>query len=86
MGFVIVLLSFIFIVGPLVMYAGRWAGYPLNSWQVCFFRAIGMVALIHFFWHPYPSAVSFMADIIVYSLLIFIIEKFFPSIPPPPPI
>ena len=85
MGFLIVLLSFIFLVSPLIMNAGVWAGYAPNSWQLCVFRVIGLAVLIHFFSRPYPSAVSFIADIIFYSLFLFVIQKFWPLSPNLPP-
>ena len=85
MGFLIVLLSFVFFVGPLVTLIGMRAGYAFNSWQLCFFRAIGVVMLIHLFWIPYTSAVHLMAAILFYSVFDFVFRKIFPlSLKPPP--
>ena len=78
MGFLIVLLSFIFIVSPLINFLGMWAGYPLNSWQSCFFRALGLVILIHIFWHSYSSKFMLIEHIIIFSLVDLIMSKFWP--------
>lgn len=76
MGFLLVLVLFVFVVSPLVIFAGNWAGYNINSWQLCVLRAVGLIALIHIFQRPYQSISNVASDILLFFLLDFFLRKF----------